>query len=535
MLEPATLAGVKTVRRRAESPDKTAEDLVRVHSAKTNMKNIGERTTVFLLLLAGTVLSTTVYARKPDGDNAPKSNATVSPAKLKIDLNQAVEVKLPQSRQELMPVGFKTAKGQEGWIVRVPGGRPIATPAYADGMLFVGGGYGSHEFYAFNANTGEVVWKINTGDDGPTAAVVEAGYVGFNTESCTVLVVDEKTGKIVWKEWLGDPLMSQPAISDGKLFIAYPGGQRNHKQQVAPPANSQGFSHRLLAADLKTGKHLWEQPIPTDVISAPVISGDEVYVTCFDGTSLAFNAKTGGVLWTKKGEATSAPLAVGNQVVLTKKQRQGAKVYEGLTRLDANKGEEKDKELIARTDADYLAEGRGSAAIGTTAEVALDSSVGFSTAPSSAKLAEANKNVGVKSVVGGWAFQGSRAAHNQDSLFNAQGRYLNSVSVKDGKAQWQAEVEGSKITNTAQLFAPPALGHDYMYLAGANGVLISVRQKDGAMGFAYSLGKPIAFQPALAKGNIYVGTTDGSLICLKTGNTDAEGWYSWGGNAQHNK
>src|SRR5215475_10108749 len=224
------------------------------------MRNKDERTTAFLLLLAGTILSTTVYARKAVGDNAPKSNPTVSPAKVKIDLNQAIEVKLPQSRRELTPVGFKTAKGQEGWIVRVPGGRPIATPAYADGMLFVGGGYGSHEFYAFNANTGEVVWKINTGDDGPTAAVVDAGYVGFNTESCTVLVVDEKTGKIVWKEWLGDPLMSQPAISDGKLFIAYPGGQRNHKQtQVTAPANSEGFSHRLMAADLKTGRHLWEQ------------------------------------------------------------------------------------------------------------------------------------------------------------------------------------------------------------------------------------------------------------------------------------
>jgi outer membrane protein assembly factor BamB len=64
--------------------------------------------------------------------------------------------------------------------------------------------YGSHEFYAFSAKTGEVVWKISTSDDGPTAAVVDAGYVAFNTESCTVIVVEEKTGKIVWQEWLFD-------------------------------------------------------------------------------------------------------------------------------------------------------------------------------------------------------------------------------------------------------------------------------------------------------------------------------------------
>src|SRR5262249_28585857 len=154
-------------------------------------------------------------------------------------------------------------------------------------------------------------------------------------------------------------------------------------------------------------------------------SGDEVYVTTFDGTSMAFNAKTGSVLWTKKGVATSAPLAVGNQVVLTRKVQEGTKMYEGMARIDKQKGEEKDKELIAKTDAEYLGEGRGSSAA-MTVEVqgSLDSSVGFAAPPPAAKIAEANKSVGVSSVVGGWAFQGSRAAHNGDSLFNAQGKYL---------------------------------------------------------------------------------------------------------------
>jgi len=45
----------------------------------------------------------------------------------------------------------------------------------------------------------------------------------------------------------------------------------------------------------------------------------------------------------------------------------------------------------------------------------------------------------------------------------------------------------------------------------------------------------MVFQPALALGNIYIGTANGFLICLKTGDRDADGWYAWGGNAQHNK
>ena len=40
---------------------------------------------------------------------------------------------------------------------------------------------------------------------------------------------------------------------------------------------------------------------------------------------------------------------------------------------------------------------------------------------------------------------------------------------------------------------------------------------------------------SLVKGNIYAGTSNGLLICLKTGDKDADEWYACGGNAQHNK
>ena len=275
-----------------------------------------------ILLLVAVLMGSVNPSSTGGGDL--KSPAKTGPAKsLKINLDTSVEVKLPEVR-DLSAVGFHTSDGKEGWVLRLPGNRPIATPAYADGLLFVGGGYGSHEFYAFKSKTGEIAWKINTSDDGPTAAVVEGGYVAFNTESCTVIVVDEKTGKVIWQEWLGDPLMSQPAISNGHLFIAYPAGQHNpkHSSQQAPTKVRAG-DYRLLAVDLKTGHHLWEQDIPTDVISAPVVKAQYVYVTCFDGTSLALDASTGRVLWKKKGTATSAPLAVGDQIILTRKEQDG--------------------------------------------------------------------------------------------------------------------------------------------------------------------------------------------------------------------
>jgi Ca-activated chloride channel homolog len=496
-------------------------------------------TSISLLLGASALLT-------PDSRQEVKSatatdKAADRPAKTaaqRIDLNTAMNVNLPATNRDLEAVSFGTPDGKSGWVLRLPGGRPIATPAYADGMLFVGGGYGSHEFYAVDSETGKIIWKIQTSDDGPTAAVVAEGMVAFNTESCTLVVVDERRGRVIWQEWLGDPLMSQPAIDKGVLYMAHPAatGRPAKPPEFHPRPASPGGSHRLLAAELSTGKHIWEQEISGDVITAPVVSDGTVYFTTFTGTSYALNAADGSVVWVKANAATSAPVIANGQLYETRKGEAGKDTVEGLARVDAKQGNMRDKELIAKSKADYLKQNSGGGvALSAQAVTSLDSAVGFSTAPSSAKLAQANEVVGVNSVVGAWAYQGSRAAVSKGQILNAQGNYINSVRASDGKQSWQAEVVGSHSAPGGQIFSPPAVGRDYLYLAGAAGYLVSVRQSDGGVGFSYAMKAPIAFQPALAKGNVYAGTSDGRLICLKTGSKDADGWYAWGGNAQHNK
>ena len=86
-----------------------------------------------------------------------------------------------------------------------------------------------------------------------------------------------------------------------------------------------------------------------------------------------------------------------------------------------------------------------------------------------------------------------------------------------------------------QVFLPPALGHEYMYLASVAGHLVSVRQDDGELGMMYGIQHPVAFQPCLAKGRVNCGTRDGLLVSLDTGDGDADDWFMWGGNARHNK
>ena len=56
----------------------------------------------------------------------------VAAKQLKIDLGKSVKVKLPEPEDELKPATFRTPDGKKGWVVRIPGGLPLATPAYCE-------------------------------------------------------------------------------------------------------------------------------------------------------------------------------------------------------------------------------------------------------------------------------------------------------------------------------------------------------------------------------------------------------------------
>src|SRR5262249_54265539 len=193
------------------------------------------------------------------------------------------------------PEPFKSKDGKiSGWKLAIPGNRPLATPAVVQGTVFIGGGFGSHEFYAFDAVTGKQRWQYHTSDDGPTAAVVEDGFIAFNTESCELEILS-LDGKPVWKKWLGDPLMSMPAISAGKVYMAFP--------------NSRGDrQHDIAWFDLKTRQGVWKRPIAGEVITAPIVSDEKLYLSTLEGTVYCFGQHDGELVWKEKKNVTSAPL-----------------------------------------------------------------------------------------------------------------------------------------------------------------------------------------------------------------------------------
>jgi len=442
-----------------------------------------------------------------------------------IGVSQIVSgIREAHAEKELQPETITFDSGRSAWKLQIPGNRPLATVAYGEGLIFVGGGYGSYEFYAFEAKTGKPAWTYKTGDDGPTAAVVKNGYVVFNTESCIIYVLKAKTGEKVWEKWLGDPLMSQPAIDDEHVYMAYPGNDGHH---------------HLASMTLKDGKEIWDVKIAGDLISAPIIDNGSVYITCFDGTIYRYNTKNGRLMWSQKKNATCAPAIYDGRIFVSLREEvkvngDSVKQYEGIVTLRDEDGKQEQNELWAKREASYLVYGRTTA--NTALQAELDASVGFGTAPGSAKIDQAKTNVGQGSVVGCWAFQGSRPVVRDGFSFNAMGNEIQALDTKTGKEKWSNTYDNmNKEGVGGRIFSPPSYANNKLFVGSGSGDVFCLSEKDGTVLWKERVNGPISFQPAVAEGMVFVSCDNGMLYGINTGDRDDDGWYMWGGNAEHNK
>jgi Ca-activated chloride channel homolog len=457
------------------------------------------------------------------------------PKKAKKGLGQAVQATTPQQQPAPQaaraPEAFKSAEGKTGWRVVIPGNRALATPAIAQGKVFLGGGFGSHEFYALNAETGKTEWVYRTGDDGPTAAVVEGNYLAFNTESCELelLTLD---GQRLWKKWLGDPLMSMPAMHQGKVYMAY-------------PDTKGGGGHALVCFDVPSGKELWKHKIAGDIITAPVIEGDNLDLATLDGTLYCFKHGDGSLNWSDKKNATSSPAVWQGKCYFSKRDSQtvqdpNGKRVEQQQESIAGRGVAVGgvvKALPATTrPADYLDLAKRSAdSPQEKANKSYDAGVGFSAAPAAANLRLAG-NLGQATVAGVWAFQGSRPFVYKDRLYSSMGDVIKCVDPESEKVLWKHTVRDAKDARPLvdAAVTPPVLVNRKVFVGTHDGKLLCLSAEDGKELWRATLGEPITFQPVVAHGRVYVPTTRGNLYCIETGDADDHGWLMWGANAAHN-
>jgi len=431
------------------------------------------------------------------------------------------------------PAPFHSKDGKfSGWKVNIPGGRPLATPAVVAGQVFLGGGFGSHEFYALDAATGNTRWIYHTADDGPTAAVFSDGRIAFNTESCELEVITED-GKPLWKKWLGDPLMSMPAIAGGVVYMAYPNSRGDAKYYVA-------------AFDLGSGKELWKSSIAGEIITAPVIDEQRVYLATVEGSLVSFDRRSGARIFEENKNATSAPAVWNGQCFFSRREasmvsKNGNRVRQ-QNEVVARRGNAPAAPILdlPRTmrQADYLDYEKRVAVSGRERiSQSLDASVGFAGANNkgSANMIMTRSNLGQGSVHGVWAYQGSKPFIDRGRVFSSMGNAVICTDALSGKVLWTRTLDADK--TRAQLdssLTPPAIVNGKVFVASIFGEVLALSAQTGDTLWSVDIGEPVAFQPAIARGRIYVATNSGSVFSFDTGDTRDDGWRMWGATSRHN-
>jgi outer membrane protein assembly factor BamB len=445
-------------------------------------------------------------------------------------------MQIPKERRGVLPQvkaaeEFVSPEGRRGWRVEIPGSRPLATPAVGAGRVFLGGGFGSYEFYAFDAITGALDWAYQTSDDGPTAAVVSGEFVAFNTESCELEVLTV-TGQPVWKAWLGDPLMSMPAVADGWVYQAFPDSRKDHR-------------HYLGCFRLTDGHERWRTPITGDVITAPVVSGGCVYFANLDGRVSCVRCEDGSVAWSEPRGATSSPAVWEGECYFSRQEErtsakatdEGMDKFEWIGSQPVEGGDEVREMKGTYAQADYLHFlKRQRRSPRYAASERHDAHVGFAHAKGSAKIDQARVNLGHGHVHSVWAYQGSKPFVRRGRLYAAQGDALSCVDPKGGEVIWKTKVgerpEGAELLDHP--LTPPATLDGKLFLGSTEGKLHCVSAEDGSTLWTATLGDSVAFQPAVAGGRVYAATDHGALLCLETGDPADDGWLMWGADAAHN-
>ncbi|MCK6413660.1 MAG: PQQ-dependent methanol/ethanol family dehydrogenase [Azonexus sp.] len=186
-----------------------------------------------------------------------------------------------------MSFGGEKQRGQE------------SQPVIHNGKMFVTASYS--RLFAVDAKSGKKLWKYEHRlPDGimPCCDVINRGaalygdLVIFGTLDAQLVALNQNTGKVVWKEKVGDyaagySLTAAPIIAKGKLITGVSGGEF-------------GIVGRVDARDPLTGKLIWTRPTVEGHMGYIVQNGEKVE----NGISGTTNATWPGDLWQTGGAAT---------------------------------------------------------------------------------------------------------------------------------------------------------------------------------------------------------------------------------------
>jgi outer membrane protein assembly factor BamB len=177
-------------------------------------------------------------------------------------------------------------------------------PIISGPVIYGGGVYaGSHDkrIYAFDENTGSLLWQYQTGGWVDASPAVSGNSLYVVSRDGYLYAFDRRSGAIGWKAALGASSISSPLILGGRIWVG-----------TGSPSNN------LMVFDAATGNLLAALPAGQPVNSPPSTDGINVYFGANNGKLYAININTLSVAWsyqTMGGRYGTTAAAVSGGIV----------------------------------------------------------------------------------------------------------------------------------------------------------------------------------------------------------------------------
>jgi outer membrane protein assembly factor BamB len=186
-------------------------------------------------------------------------------------------------------------------------------------------------------------------------------------------------------------------------------------------------------------------------------------------------------------------------------------------------------------DADYLDHAKRSARSPMyRVHGAYDSGVGFGSHKGDMKEHQSMLNLGTGHVSAVWAYQGSKPFLSRGRMYTGQGDSVHCVETETQEVVWKKAMrrETGEVLDAAT--TPPAVVNGKLFVGTTDGRVLCLCAATGEDIWSVNLGEPVLFQPAVVGGRVFVGTAHGSLFGLETGDAGDDGWKMWGATPAHN-
>lgn len=370
-----------------------------------------------------------------------------------------------------------------GFNLFLGNGKYMMPPTIYEDQIFTSGGVNDRIFLSFNRFNGDFEWGAQLKEGGVSASICVNGVVLLITESCTLYAFDTKTGKPLWGKWLSSYMFSSPTANDKYVYAVY-------KDDMI-----QNYRYVFICMELKTGNVVWQTEVDSDILTAPVLADENVYVTTQKGSLLVFNSTTGKPAGTITNYAATLPTITSDRIFV---------------------GEVTEKNVV--TIKCYTKDFKP-VSTGTPLKFTFQGDM----APFSYSYIELMYH------------SGFRITNNGNLNFNMINNELICSDPSKQTIIWRKKIFSDiKIDRVYPATYQPVIAGNTLIVATPEGLIQLFEPKTGKLIKQYVLGKTLLSQPVAYEGWIFIGTIDGYLMGIDTKDNSITGWPTWGGNAGHN-